>query len=65
MKYKVWGVTYITEIENDGIKTSIKERTKKLNYAAKYLFEADDLEALRAKLMLEKGCNKINFNYDS
>ena len=65
MKYKIWAVTYITEKQVDGVITSIKERTKKVNHASKYLFETDSLEDLRAKLMDEKKCDKIHFNYDS
>ena len=65
MKYKIWAVTYITEKEVDGVITSIKERSKKTNHASKYLFETDELEDLRSKLINEKKCDKIHFNYDS
>lgn len=64
MKYKIWAVTYITEKEVDGVITSIKERTKKVNHASKYLFETDNLEELREELIIKKDCNKIHFNYD-
>lgn len=64
MSYKIWAVTYITVTEENGIKTYIKEKVKKQVHKDKYLYETDDLEELRANLISEKKCNKIEFNYD-
>ena len=65
MKYKIWAVTYITEKEDNGVKTYIKEKVKKEFHNGKYLFEADSLKELRADLIEKKGCNRVEFSYDS
>ena len=65
MKYKIWAVTYITEKEENGVKTYIKEKIKKEFHNGKYLFETDSLKELRADLIEKKGCNRVEFSYDS
>ena len=37
MKYKIWAVSYITEKEDNGVKTYIKEKIKKEFHNGKYL----------------------------
>ena len=65
MKYKIWAVTYITEKEDNGVKTYIKEKVKKEFHNGKYLFETENLKELRADLIEKKGCNRVEFSYDS
>ena len=65
MKYKIWAVTYITEKEDNGVKTYIKEKVKKEFHNGKYLFETGSLKELRADLIEKKGCNRVEFSYDS
>ena len=65
MKYKIWAVSYITEKEENGVKTYIKKKKKKEFHNGKYLFETDNLKQLRAELIEKKGCNRVEFSYDS
>ena len=65
MKYKIWAVSYITEKEENGVKTHIKEKVKKEFRNGKYLFYFFCLKELRADLIEKKGCNRVEFSYDS
>ena len=65
MKYKIWAVSYITEKEDNGVKTYIKEKVKKEFHNGKYLFVIYSLKELRADLIEKKGCNRVEFSYDS
>ena len=65
----IWNTKYgqwlISEKEDNGVKTYIKEKVKKEFHNGKYLFETDSLKELRADLIEKKGCNRVEFSYDS
>ncbi len=65
MVYKIWQVTYVTKKVDGDVTHYIRENIKKERHRSPYLFETDSLSELRKKLMSEKECDRIEFNYDS